>query len=248
MRLLAFCEAAADFRVAAELVDRVLRETCPVWVAELLDAAPESVRVWHRDPQQRPFFDIHRIDTYARELALRIPHGHFDGASGRHGSLMARTAFAIVRSLKKRGADIGATILVWDMDDDGAERQRGLAQARAEAETWAGFAIVLGCPNANREAWVLTGFEPVDEREESDLMRLRAELDFAPNSEAHRLDAKPESAKRVLSVLIGDDPDRESRCWTDTALETLRARSAQTGLREFLDELAGRLAPLVVSS
>lgn len=36
MRLVAFCEAAADFQIASDLVDRILREGGPDWVADVL--------------------------------------------------------------------------------------------------------------------------------------------------------------------------------------------------------------------
>jgi hypothetical protein len=37
VKLLAFCEAAADFRVLSGLVDRTLRDFGPLWVVDLLD-------------------------------------------------------------------------------------------------------------------------------------------------------------------------------------------------------------------
>jgi hypothetical protein len=49
VRLVAFCEAAADFQITSELVDRVLREVGPDWVADVMDAEPEG----DRDREQR---------------------------------------------------------------------------------------------------------------------------------------------------------------------------------------------------
>ena len=45
MKLIAFCEAPADFRLVSGLVDRVLRESGPTWVVDLLDT-PDAVRTW----------------------------------------------------------------------------------------------------------------------------------------------------------------------------------------------------------
>jgi hypothetical protein len=80
------------------------------------------------------------------------------------------------------------------------------------------------------------------------LADLRRELGFSPTMDAHRLDSNDEqakrSSKRVLRILTLDDRDRERRCWTETPLETLRARGAAAGLSDFLDEVKQHLVPL----
>jgi hypothetical protein len=247
MRLIAFCEAQADFRIARDLVDRVLREAGPTWLSNLMDT-PEDLRVYEVDGEGRPFFDLHRLDRYADDLSVRVPHGHFDGRPGAAGALMARTVFWIVRALMKGGNDITAVIIVWDMDDQPGPRREGLHQARTEAESWASFRIVLGCPNPKREAWVLVGFEPCADDEVARVAALRKELGFAPNVDSHRLTAKDQqakrSAKRVLDLLTLEDAAREELCWTETPLELLRSRGEQNGLRDFLLEVEERLVPL----
>ena len=251
MRLVVFCEAQADFQIAADLIDRVLREAGEPWVADVMDAAPDEIRSWHGDGEGHELFDLHRLDHHVDRLRVRVPHGHFGGQRGAAGALMARTAFSIVRALVKRGATIDAVVVVWDMGDQPAIRRAGLMQARTEAQGWAGFRIVLGCPNAMREAWVLCGFDPDGPHEGTRLHVLREELGFHPNVDAHRLDAKDEqakrSAKRVLRQLTDDDRAREQRCWRDTPLEALRARGEATGLRDYLLEVEQHLLPLVVS-
>jgi hypothetical protein len=57
-------------------------------------------------------------------------------------------------------------------------------------------------------------------------------------------DAHKRSAKRVLTALIGDDPEREARCWTEANLETLRERGERSGLTGYLDEIRDRIVPL----
>ena len=251
MQLFVFCEAPADFRIASELVDRMLRESGPAWLGDLLEVAPEAVRSWHGDSDERTFFDIHKLDAYARRLSVRVPHGHFDGRPGRAGAAMARTVFAILRKLVQNGTVVDAVLVMWDMDDRPAERRMGLEQARSEATKWAVFRIVFGCPNAMREAWVLGGFDPEGDQEEQCMKELRRELGFSPNEEAHRLDASDEqarrSAKRVLRQLTGGDHQREARCWNQTPLATLRKRGGETGLRAYLDEITQHLVPLATS-
>jgi hypothetical protein len=92
-RFIAFCEAAADFRIASDLVDRVLREEGPPWIADLIDEHPGSVRTWHLDNEGRLFFDLHGLNRYVKQLSIRVPHGHFGGRPGEAGALMGRTSF-----------------------------------------------------------------------------------------------------------------------------------------------------------
>lgn len=180
MKLVAFCEAASDHRVLAGLLDRVLREQGPTWVADLLDSSPDALRTWVHDAGGRAFFDLHRVRQYALEHGVRPVYGHFDGRPGSAGALMARTVLRIVRCLAEANPEISGVVLMWDMDDEPLDRRTGLAQARAEAQ-------------------------------------------------------------RI-------DHDREERCWAQTPLETLRERSAETGLREFLDEVKDRLVPRLVKA
>jgi len=72
MRLVVFCEAAADFRTAATLVDRVLREEGPKWVADLLETHPEAVRVFAGESLERPFYDVHHMQQHRRDLEKRL--------------------------------------------------------------------------------------------------------------------------------------------------------------------------------
>jgi hypothetical protein len=247
MKLVVFCEAPADFRIARDLVDRVLREVGPPWVPDVMEANPEGIRIYLEDDQGRSFFDIHHLTDYEDQLGVRVPHGHFDGRPGAAGALMARTIFWIVRKLMKDGAGVDAVIIVWDMDDQPGARRFGLEQARTEAES-ATFRIILGCPNLEREAWVLAGFDPEGPDEEGRMAGARRELGFAPNAHSHQLTATDEqakrSAKRVLRVLTLENPAREERCWMETPLATLRDRGAENGLRDFLLEVEERLMPL----
>jgi hypothetical protein len=154
-----------------------------------------------------------------------------------------------VRALNRRLNDdaIEAVVLVWDMDDQPDARRSGLTSARVEARSWAKFAIVLGCADPKREAWVLAGFDPIRDDEQGRFEAVRRELGFSPNEQAHQLVAKDErakrNAKRVLRALVEGDPEREARCWLETPLETLRARGGDSGLRQYLDEIHQLVLP-----
>jgi hypothetical protein len=250
MRLLAFCEAPADFRLTAGLVDRVLREQGPSWVADNFEM-PEVIRVWHPDPSGRAYFDLHALNEYMDRLSVPTTRGHFNGRPGGAGSSMMRKALKIVRALSKRQPDesIDAVVLVWDMDQQPDDRRAGMALARDEARRWAAFQIVCGFQDPEREAWILAGFDPCDEAERALLAELHDALGFSPVVHAARLRDKSAGAarniKRVLGRLTRDDPDREERCWTDPPLATLRERGGESGLAAFLDEIENTLLPLL---
>jgi hypothetical protein len=249
MKLVAFCEAGADFQISCALVDRVLSHAGPAWLADVLETEPEAIRSWLVVTQDQRFFVLSRLTSYVDALSIRVPHGHFDGRPGAADAVMGRTAFAVVRALMKRGDVIDAVLVIRDMDDQ-PERRAGLSQARTEAQSWAPFRIVLGCADPKREAWVLCGFEPENADEQACLQELRQQLGFYPHQHAHQLTATDEqakrSAKRVLSILLRGDREREERCWKQASLDTLRARGASTGLRDYLDEIEALLVPLVM--
>jgi len=250
MRLVAFCEAPADFRLAAGLVDRVLGESGPAWVVDNLES-PDVIRTWQPDGFGRGYFDVHDLNRYMDELRVRSVRGHFNGRSGGAGGSMARKAFLIVRALCKKVPDepIDAVVLLWDADQQRGERPEAVAAARNEARRWAPFQIVCGFPDPEREAWVLAGFEPCNDAERQRLDELRRDLGFSPVDHAVRLRDKNAGSlrdiKRVLRVLTGNDRDREERCWSEPSLATLRTRGADTGLAGFLEQLDTILLPLL---
>jgi hypothetical protein len=95
---------------------------------------------------------------------------------------------------------------------------------------------------------VLAGFDPRNQAEEASLAQLRQELGFDPRFKAEALFAKSpgalRNAKRVLSLLAGDDNDREQSCWADCPLENLIERGRVNGLADYLEEVRARLVPL----
>jgi hypothetical protein len=255
VKLVMFCESHADHRMAATLIDRVLREEGPTWVGDLMDSGPAHVREWIEDGQRRSFFDIHSVLEYIpREDRLRLPRGHFNGKPGAADAQMARNAFFLVRYLQKKwnaGKPYDAVVIVRDMDDQGKLRRIGLDQARKEASTWAAFKIVYGCPDPEQETWLLASFEPESDEERARLDELRQELGFCPVREAHKLDATADGAKknpkRVADKLMGTDAERRARC-LHQPLGKLRELGTSSGLRDFLDEVNQRILPVLNQS
>jgi hypothetical protein len=142
---------------------------------------------------------------------------------------------------------LNALVLIRDQDDQ-PERRAGLEQARSQDHS--GIVIVVGLAIVERECWVVSGFEPQDEVESARLESERQQLGFDPRLRSHDLtacknDLAPRSPKRVLRQLSVGDPDRERRCWCQTALATLQERGGENGLAAYLKEVRERLAGLI---
>lgn len=235
------CEARADFDLAATLIDRVLCEHLP-WLAAHGSADP--ARAWWQDASGRPFLVWKEIPEQARQQGVRA-HGHFGGEPGAADAHAARLALLL---LSRAAQPPDAVVLLRDTDGD-LSRCQGLQQARTDPQRSWPFPIVLGAAHTKRECWLLCGFDPGDPAEQREHAAVRADLGFDPRTASQQLTAADEaakrSAKRVLSALSGNDPLRETRCYAETPLDTLRARGGENGLANFLLYLQKRLAPVV---
>jgi hypothetical protein len=243
--LLAFCEAPSDFAIASTLVDRVLQERVR-WVRETLTEHPEAVRSWHQH-RGAAFLKISDARAHLQALGGRVPHGRFNGETLRE-ELFARTVFLVARALAQSVAEpIHAIVVTRDVDNDG-ERVEGFKRARKDAQAWNLFRIAIGLADLARESWVLAGFEAEGDAEVGALEAFRQDLGFWPNEEPQQLDSSHAGAKRdpkrVLRALVGDDRDREERCFVVTPLTTLRRRGAKNGLGAFLNEIEEHIVPL----
>jgi hypothetical protein len=231
-------EAIADFATATELADRVLCDAIEWLDADLLT----HQRTWLGEAATGHRFTWTGIKQLAREAGIRA-HGHFDGkpalsdaAAGRRAILLLRNSFP----------NLDAILLIRDQDDD-PERRDGLEQARGQAH---GIVIVIGLAVVEREAWLLSGYEPLDKTEFARLDGERTRLGFDPRTRSHELTACKDdlairSPKRVLRELSGGDRDRECRCWRETDLRTLRERGGENGLAAYINEVGERLAGLI---
>ena len=238
------CEAAADFRTATGLAERIIREHVD-WVNDhLLATCP----LWLGADQTRPYLLWTEVPKLASDAGIPPIHGHFDG---RPAEPDARTALRALRLLKLRnaGRPLDGVLLIRD-DDRDTRRRTGLEQGRV-AEPDLRDRVVIGLAHCKRECWVLAGFDPSGSEEERLLKAVRDEFGFDPRTRAHDLTAKHDtdkrSAKRVLGVLTQGNTDREAACWKEAPLATLRERGRESGLVEFMDEVISRLIPLFAS-
>lgn len=237
-RFVVVYEAPADFQLATELADRVLREKID-WLEEhLLD----TQRVWVKDESGTPL-----KWTSIRWLADKFnvkAYGHFGDQPGETDARIARRAIMLAR---RAFGDVSAIVLVRDMDDQ-PNREIGLRQAASDVGV--GVPIVVGAANPERESWVLSGFLPATEAEENALQQARQDLGFNPVEQPQLLtavknDQAKKSPKRILNLLFAGDRDRESACWRDTPLDRLRERGSGNGLRRYLLEVERVLVPQI---
>jgi hypothetical protein len=234
-------EAPADFETATELADRVLREAID-WLDEHLI---DDQRTWLGESNSGDRLTWKAIPGLARQAGIKA-HGHFDGEPALPDAAAARRALFYLR---EEFPGLDAILLIRDQDDE-PERRGGLEQARNVVSGQ--IVIVIGLAVAERESWVICGFEsaPDDEEESARLQTERTRLGFNPCERSHELtacknDLAPRSPKRVLRELSGDNRERERRCWVETALATLRRRGAENGLAAYLEEVRVRLVPLI---
>jgi hypothetical protein len=232
-------EAEADFQTATELADRVLVEAVDWLDDDMIDNQREWVGTVAMD-RRLTWREIPRL---AREIGIKA-HGHFDGQPGEADAAAARRAILYLREAVPR---LNAILLIRDQDDQ-PERRLGLEQARGahHGET----VIVVGLAVVEREAWVISGFDPQDEEEATRLNAEQQNLGIDLRYRSHELtackdDQAKRSPKRVLRQLSRDDRDRERFCWTNTPLERLRERGVENGLATYLHEVRDGLARLV---
>ena len=235
-------EYDSDFTTATELADRVLCEAIDDWLKDSLADQREWVGT-NPANQRLTWTGIKRSAERSHVKA----HGHFGDSSGFADAISARRALEYL--LLAFDGELDAVLLVRDRDNE-PERKRGLEQARAEHENSRKRPeVVIGFAIPEREAWVLSGFEPQDDGERATLADERQILGFQPHEQSHRLttcrDTEPHSPKRVLRQLSGGNYDRERHCWRVTSLDVLRDRGTENGLTAFLDEVKSRLAPLI---
>ena len=238
-RFAVVAEAPADHRTATELADRIFLDALKDWLEE--SHLPYQ-REWVTEVSGEQL-SWKRIRKLAEAAGIEA-EGFFNGEPGLPDARAARRA---LRYLREVVPELEAVVLIRDQDDQ-ADRRSGLEQARQEDHE--GLLIVVGLAVVEREAWVISGFEPQDENEQKRLDAERQKLGFHPCERSHDLTAGKNNAalrspKRVLGLLSGDDLDRERKCWTITPLSKLRERGSENGLALYLDEVRARLAPLI---
>ena len=171
------CEARADCDIASTLTDRVLIEDNSIhWID---DQSIETHREWRGLNKNDPFLQWSKIHGIARERRV-VRLGHFNGLPGKPDAFVARKALLLLDDNNIDRPD--AVILLRDMDDQ-IERFAGLRQARDEFEKV--FPIVIGFARTKREAWVLAGFDPIEDDERAQrLIQFGQEFGIQPVSAA----------------------------------------------------------------
>lgn len=233
------CEDDGHFSAATFLVDAALLARHD-WLRDII----EHCRSWCGLGPSQPWYKYDPADAYdVRPVVIdgvRIaPSGHIGGKRLEPEAGMWRKVLLLFCHCEPR-PDV--VLLMRDMDGY-LERKKGMEQVRSGLP-WP-FEIVVAAPEPEIEAWHVAGFKPEDEGEQAALVELCLKLSFRPTLDSHRLTSHPNDAptdaKRVLSALCGDDPERRLRCFANSAL--LRERGALNGLGDFLDEIEQRLVP-----
>lgn len=231
-------EAPADATTVRMLIDRVLQDAAD-WVTEDI---VEHLRAWRGFQPGTSMAYWKDVRKLCNEHGVRGPrvHGRFGDDPRAPDAYAARRALVLFAQLGM--PDV--VVLVRDADDQ-PERLAGLAQGRersAHPER-----VAIGVANPEREAWHITGFSPSSPEEQEALRAERKRLGFDPTACAERLGGEGKrSAKLVLRALTGGDRNREHRCLTEPALETLETRGVGCGLAAFLREVRERVVTVLV--
>ena len=241
MKLATICEASADRTIAQDLVDRTVIESVE-WAK---DGVLNAMRTWYESVNangQTWILEWTNISRLAQLLNIKI-HGHFNGESGEPDAAISRRAVLVLQ----RVLEPDAVFLIRDADNQPI-RRNGLEQARQHFANHR-VRIVIGLANAEREAWVLSGFVPFGETEEARFHSERKNLGFDPTVHSERLnsgrdDTAKKSPKRVLKFFSNDSREREAECWQSTSLNILKEHGTENGLKDFLEEIESLVVPL----
>jgi hypothetical protein len=244
MRLVLIVEAQADADAASILADRVFIEGDAEWIdAETLP----NLRQWTGIEPLTPHTRWMRLGVLAERHGVRT-HGRGLGADG----AAARKALLLVIQAQASDDDIEAIVLVRDMDNQ-PERRTSMECARAELADKLAFQVAIAAPDPKREAWILRGYEPHNDRETTLLKDERKRLGFDPITNPERLrgdrrraaEQEDRDIKLIVERLTQGDLNRERQCLESTPLSVLRGRGQETGLADYLGEAATRLLPLL---
>lgn len=247
-------ESSADARTATKLAERVLEEK----VAWLEPDLSQHLFRWaglEDNTEYTCWTDIRTIYKKARQKGIRLPkfraRGGYNSPPSKPDGANSIQVLNLVQLLQK-SRPIKAVVFIRDLDNQ-PERREGIEQARSEqVNEPPQLQIIIGTADKTRESWVLNGFIHSNDRELQILEEIKAELNFDPCEESHRLRGSEElererirNPKVVLKKLTGGDMERERLCWEETSLDILRARGVKTGLTAYLSEIEEQLAPIL---
>jgi hypothetical protein len=237
-------ENESDARHLCELADRVFVASS-AWIDE---THLEHLRKWRglepgasctRWTERKSLRDAYNLPRYRRR-----------GSNEPQGIAYAESRMIIALAERiQRKRRIDALVLFKDLDNQ-PERRDGMLQARAEVSEQ--ILIVIATPKWKREAWILNGFECLNQREQEQLNIVIQRPGFDPRLNAENLHhGTSQDSKIILEELIQDHPKgakrfaRVQRCWVETPLDTLLERGKATYLSDYLDEVRSLLLPLL---
>jgi hypothetical protein len=255
MRLVLIAEDRADAEAASMLADRVFIEGDAGWIdAESLPNLrqwtgidPCVASVENDNDELKAHTKWKALGTLATQHGIKS-HGRGLGADG----AAARKAILLVIKTRAQDNDIEAVVLVRDMDNQ-PERRASMESARTELADKMAFQVAIAAPDPKREAWILHGFEPQNDKEKTLLADGRKHLGFDPITNPERLrgdrrrgaEEEARDMKLVVDRLTQGEYGRQLQCLGTTPLSVLKERGRATGLADYLAEVETRLLPLL---
>ena len=251
-------EARADAQLATELAERVFQTQSEDWLRDFLSGEFKKF-AWVGLQEGQAFSIWQNYKTIERAAsALGYKSRNYIGRprDGKRASAYYAKAFKVLRLalwLKRSQILPNLRAIVLLTDSDNLRDTTGFQQARDQfAENVDELAVVIGLAHTKREAWVLNGFVAQGKNEQAKIQEIRDEVGFDPCLQAHRLREKSRdeegrlrNVKVIVEILTNGDYERESICWQETPLETLRERGVETGLTAYLEEVEERLLPIL---
>jgi hypothetical protein len=246
MRLVAVCDAHADFRQVRALVDRALL-TCCDWMsgyASVDSDVPEAhtldvVRAWRGLEDGTEFSrpaDVKRLAEHREHRRWTFVQGFGGGSEAK----TIRKALLLTRRMLEP-EEVAAVIIVRDSEND--PRRLAALEVARQSEQWP-WTVVIGVQHPMREAWVLAALQPIDDGEREGLARVTAELRFDPRHRSAELRAKSEAElrhpKHVLRVIVPDDAHRARRevdVFWRADWDAMKALGHDNGLATFIVEV-----------
>lgn len=222
------CESRFDFDVLRALLINLTGKTDPEYLDFVGIESGESFTKWP---------DVWKINERRRRP---IRTGRPVGQGGE-----ARTARLALLLFNGAAVPVDAVVLLRDSDGQ-VERRDALCTAR-DAEPWK-YTVAVGVAHVKIECWVLTAFQASSENEQSRLRTAKDSTGFSVQTQAHRLNAKDDSArsaKRVLRDLTDGNPARQLEAIRTCPVNLLRDRGQEVSIATFVEELQDRILPLL---
>jgi hypothetical protein len=250
-------EAYADYKIATDIAEKVIREYVPDRLLKIIDSKPEDVFSWSGIKSGTSYScwaDIKKILNDLEQDGYHFPRilGHnkqidFDYASG-------KKVLNAINAINNNSRNIPAVVFIRDADNQSDKRKQSLNELKDD-KTIENIQVIIGFAIPKREAWVLNGFEPQNKKERHLLENYTKCLNFNPCIEAHRLRGKisqpgteNRDIKHILQVLVEDNHCREEQCWQVTSLDKLYKNGQQTGLSDFIDDIRNVLLPILIGN